>query len=142
MPSSGRESRVESRGSPTFRLSTLVARLSTVILLLACSTPDSTIVRVVVPTRPPLRIPAHSLKNAGVVKSSRLFRVLASVRGRDKRIRPGTYQFKRGASWTEVLEALRAGKGIVHTVTIPEGFSISQIAPLVAEKLNVPADSV
>jgi UPF0755 protein len=41
-----------------------------------------------------------------------------------------------------VLDALRRGKGLVHIVTIPEGFSISQIAPLLESKLTAPADSV
>jgi len=48
----------------------------------------------------------------------------------------------RDAGWGFVLDALRAGKGIVHVVTIPEGFSLFQIEPLVASKLGAPIDSV
>jgi UPF0755 protein len=48
----------------------------------------------------------------------------------------------RDAGWAFMLDALRAGKGLVHIVTIPEGFSLLQIEPLVASKLGQPMDSV
>jgi len=48
----------------------------------------------------------------------------------------------RRSSWSVVLDALRGGKGIVHVVTIPEGFSIAQIAPLLVSKLKQPMDSI
>ena len=41
-----------------------------------------------------------------------------------------------------MLDALRRGKGLVHIVTIPEGFSTNQIAPLLVSKLGQPDDSV
>jgi UPF0755 protein len=82
------------------------------------------------------------LERTGVVRSGRLFRIYASVRGGDREIKAGTYVLHRGTGWATVLSELRAGKGIVHVITIPEGFSLLQIAPLIASKLSVPADSV
>jgi peptidoglycan lytic transglycosylase G len=108
----------------------------------ACATHDATRVRVIVPTGASLHLAADSLAGAGVVRSPRLFRVYAWLRGGDRAIRAGTYEFRRGDSWSTVLGMLRAGRGIVVTVTIPEGFALSQIAPLLAERLNVPEDSV
>ena len=108
----------------------------------ACATPDNTRVHVIVPVGASVRAAADSLAAAGVVKSARLFRAFALLRGRDRNIRPGTYDLRRGAGWADVLDALRAGRGIVHTITIPEGFSLAQIEPLVADKLGVPEDSV
>ena len=48
----------------------------------------------------------------------------------------------RGEGWNTVLDALRGGKGLVHVVTIPEGFALYQIRPLLAAKLGVAPESV
>jgi UPF0755 protein len=85
---------------------------------------------------------ADSLAKAGVIKAPTLFRVYAKLRGGDRRIKAGTYLLRRGSSWNGVLTALREGKGLMFTVTIPEGFTLSQIVPLVARVLEVPPDSV
>jgi UPF0755 protein len=99
-------------------------------------------VRVTIPPGASFRAISDSLARSGVVRSARLFRVYASIRHGDREVKAGTYLLHRGAGWNTVLDALRAGKGIVHVVTIPEGFSLFQIEPLVASKLAVPQDSV
>jgi UPF0755 protein len=76
------------------------------------------------------------------VASPRLFRLYASARRRDRDLKAGTYALDRSASWSAVLDALTRGKGLVHTVTIPEGFALSSIAPLLGRALSVPPDSV
>ena len=69
--------------------------------------------------------------------------MLARVKGDDRNIKPGTYLLKRGTPWTEILSALNGGHGLVNTVTIPEGFSLNQIVPLLARRhCSVPVDSV
>ena len=98
--------------------------------------------RVVIPPGASMRTAAESLAKAGVIRSARLFRAYAKVRRSDRGIKAGTYMLRRDEGWNGVLDALRAGKGIVAVVTIPEGFSLSQIAPLLATKLQQPADSV
>jgi UPF0755 protein len=57
-------------------------------------------------------------------------------------MRYGTYVLSRGASWNELLDDLRRGRGIVHTITIPEGYELSQILPLIAAELDVSRDSL
>jgi UPF0755 protein len=108
----------------------------------ACSGNGGAPVRVTIPPGASMRVAADSLSKAGVIRSARLFRVYAAVRRSDREIKAGTYLLRRGAGWSTVLEDLRAGKGLVHVVTIPEGYSLSQIVPLVASKLGVPVDSV
>ena len=50
--------------------------------------------------------------------------------------RPGTYVLRAAARrGTSVLDALTRGKGLVHTVTIPEGFALASIAPLLGKAL-------
>lgn len=112
------------------------------LALAGCATHDATTARVVVPPGATVRAAADSLAAAGVVRSARWFRIYAWVRGGDRRIKPGTYLLPRGDSWSTVLDMLRAGRGIVRTVTIPEGFSLRQIVPLLAARLDLPADSV
>ena len=89
-----------------------------------------------------MRVAADSLAKAGVMRSARMFSVYASLARRDRGIKAGTYVLRRNSGWSAVLDALRGGKGLVHVVTIPEGFSLSQIAPLLAAKLGQPVDSV
>lgn len=110
--------------------------------LVACGGPSGPPARVVVPQGASFRAAADSLAKAGVIQAPALFRLYAKLRGGDRRIKAGTYLLRRGSSWNSVLTALREGKGLMFTVTIPEGFTLSQIVPLVARALAVPADSV
>jgi UPF0755 protein len=114
--------------------------LVTLAAVVGCSAGRPT--RVVIPPGASMRAAAESLANAGVVRSAKAFRLYATVRRSDRGIKAGTYLLRRNESWNEVLDALRAGKGIVQVVTIPEGFSIAQIAPLLATKLGQPVDSI
>jgi UPF0755 protein len=112
-----------------------------VVALVACG-PSGRPVRVVVPQGASFRAAADSLAKAGVIQAPALFRLYAKLRGGDRRIKAGTYLLRRGSSWNGVLTALREGKGLMFTVTIPEGFTLSQIVPLVGRVLGVPQDSV
>jgi UPF0755 protein len=64
------------------------------------------------------------------------------VRHDDRDIKAGTYMLRRNSGYGAALDAIRGGKGLVHTVTIPEGYSLSQIIPLFVNKLGVSADSL
>jgi UPF0755 protein len=109
----------------------------------ACSgSSASGTVRVTIPAGSTFTTAVDSLSRAHVVSAPRLFRLYASVRKRDRSLKAGTYVFERGASWNDVLDALTRGKGLVHTVTIPEGFALSSIAPALGRALSVPPESV
>jgi UPF0755 protein len=111
-------------------------------LAAACRGGGTGQVRVVVPRGATLRVAAESLAKAGVVQNATAFRMYALVKGRDRSILAGTYLFKRGVSWSEVLDDLEGGKGIEQRITIPEGWSLNQIVPQLARVLGVPTDSV
>ncbi len=98
--------------------------------------------RVVVPRGASLRVAAESLEKAGVIQNATVFRIYASLRGRDRSIRAGTYQFRRGESWGDVLADLQGGRGLVRSITIPEGWALGQIVPQLARVLGAPVDSV
>lgn len=98
--------------------------------------------RVIVPRGATLRVAADSLAHAHVIRSAMAFRFYAIFRGGSRTIQAGTYVFRRGVSWHEVLEDLQGGKGLEHSITIPEGWSLQQIEPQLARVLATPIDSV
>jgi UPF0755 protein len=112
------------------------------LLATACRGGNSVDARVIVPRGASLRVAADSLEKAGVVQNATAFRLYAMLKGRDRSIRAGTYLFKPGVSWGEVLSDLHGGKGIEHTVTVVEGWSLNQIVPQIARALGAPLDSV
>jgi UPF0755 protein len=127
------------------RRADIVRRTATVLVaaaITACGTGTGAPVRVTIPPKSSLKVAADSLAKAGVISFPRLFRVYASMRGGDRGIRAGTYALHRDGGWGYVLGELRSGRAIIHVVTIPEGFSLSQIATTVSSKLSQPADSV
>ena len=108
----------------------------------SCDASGNETVRVTIPSGSTFTTAVDSLSGAGLISSPRIFRAYASARRRDRSLKAGTYIFNRGASWNEVLDALTRGKGLVHTVTIPEGFALSTIAPLLGRALSIPPESV
>lgn len=119
-----------------------LALSAVVALAAACGGSPGGPVRVTIPSGSSFSTAVDSLARAKVVTWPRLFRFYASSRNRDRDIKAGTYVFQRGESWNEVLDALERGKGLVHTVTIPEGFALSSIVPLLARALSVSPESV
>jgi UPF0755 protein len=98
--------------------------------------------RVTIPTGASMRAASDSLHAAGVVRFPRLFRVYASLGKGDRAIRPGTYLIDRSGSWGSILSTLHSGRGLMIVVTIPEGYALAQIEPLLAAKLGVLPESV
>lgn len=99
-------------------------------------------VRVVVPRGASLRAAAESLAARRVVRSAVLFRAYAAWTDRDRAIKPGTYLLRPGTSYRTLVDALENGRGLVHVITVVEGWDLSQIVPQLARVLGVPRDSV
>lgn len=119
-----------------------VAALATTALVVSCRGSGSGEARVIIPHGATLRVAADSLQHHGVIQNATVFRLYALLRRGDRSIRAGTYVFKRGTSWGRVLDDLRGGKGIEHAMTIPEGWSLTQIVPQLARVLGARVDSV
>ena len=98
--------------------------------------------RVIIPRGASFGQATDSLAGAGLIGYPKLFRLYGRVTGGDRNIKPGTYLLKHGTPWTDIVSALNGGHGLVNTVTIPEGYTIAQLTPLLAKTLKVPADSV
>ncbi len=72
---------------------------------------------------------AEQLKSSGAIRSSTWFKVLVRLTGTDKRIMPGEYSFRRGASSEEVLWRLINTPYISDVkIVIPEGWRLEQVA--------------
>jgi UPF0755 protein len=128
-----------------FRVRRCLARAAGASLLsalIACGSSNTRSVRVTIPAGSSFSTAVDSLSRARVISSPRLFKLYASSRGRDRELKAGTYVFEPRSSWGDVLDALTRGKGLVHTVTIPEGFALSSIAPLLGRALSVSPESV
>jgi UPF0755 protein len=141
MPPRPRPRRGRSRGRLVALALAIIAAVA-IALMLSCHGTGAGEARVIIPRGATLRVAADSLEAHGVVQSATAFRLYALLRRGDRSIRAGTYLFRRGSSWGRVLDDLRGGKGIEHSITIPEGWSLSQIVPQLARVLRVPVDSV
>jgi len=76
------------------------------------------------------------LKQEGVIKNRHFFILLTTVLGKKAKIKAGEYEFHTQMPPLEVLDALVRGQVKHHLVTIPEGYTLSQIAQLL-EDLNL-----
>jgi len=69
---------------------------------------------------------AATLRSAGVIRSTDMFKAAATFTGADRRLRAGEYQVPTKTSLRGVLRLLTDGRVVRHFVTIPEGWSSAQ----------------
>ncbi len=98
--------------------------------------------RVMVPPGAPFNAVADSLEAHGILDSTTILRLWARLTGRASEVQAGTYEFRQGVGWRTVLDDLTAGRVATARVTVPEGFSIRQIAPRLSAVTGLPPDSV
>jgi UPF0755 protein len=73
---------------------------------------------------------AAELQRAGVVRSGLAFELLHYAMPK-KKLKAGEYRFVSAASGLEVFERIARGDVLVHTVVVPEGFNMFDIAAAV-----------
>ena len=78
----------------------------------------------------------RKLREQQVISNGLFFSLWARFNGAEKKIHQGLYRFENSVAPWEVLERLVAGKGIFHSVTIPEGLTIKEIAELL-DKMQI-----
>ena len=126
-----------------FRTELRAALAAGCVVLAACGQkPYGASTRVIIPRGASFADAADSLSKANLVGWRKMFRVYARVTGGDRNIKPGTYLLRHGTPWKDIIGALHGGHGLVNTITIPEGYTIAQITPLLAKTLKVPVESV
>src|SRR5471032_2689425 len=70
---------------------------------------------------------AAELQRAGIVRSRFAFELLHYAMPK-KKLKAGEYRFVRAASGLEVFARIARGDVLVHTVVVPEGFNMFEIA--------------
>lgn len=97
-------------------------------------------VQIEIPAGSDTRAIAEILASEGVIDNSVMFRLRTRVQGVDGDLRPGIYEFETGMEFSAVTEALLAGPTLEYTtVTIPEGFTVEQIAERMETDAGIPA---
>ena len=71
---------------------------------------------------------ADQLAEKNVISNSLKFRLLSRLRDYDDKMKPGTYVFTQGMSYDEVFAKILNGEKQIMTFTIPEGFTVKDIA--------------
>ena len=77
---------------------------------------------------------AASLKAAGVIRSTDMFKAAATLTGADRKLRAGEYEVPSGASLRSVLVLLVEGRVVRHYVTLPEGWSSAQAVDILSRQ--------
>ncbi|MGD2123239.1 MAG: endolytic transglycosylase MltG [Gemmatimonadota bacterium] len=99
-------------------------------------------VEVNVPAGASFKEVVDTLDGYGLVRKPGLFRLYARVTGSDRQVRAGPYAFPRPTSWARLLRDLTEGRVLTETLTIPEGFTLKQMAPRIGAITGLPEDSV
>lgn len=71
---------------------------------------------------------SNKLAQQGIISNIRYFKLLAMFRGDDKNLKAGEYPLSAAMTPNQVLDVLVDGKTYLHRITIPEGFTLKQIA--------------
>ncbi|MEZ4650537.1 MAG: endolytic transglycosylase MltG [Candidatus Eisenbacteria bacterium] len=83
---------------------------------------------------------ARRLEEAGWTERSQLLRLEARLQGWDRRVFPGYYSFREGETTRQLMERLASGKIEDTLVTIPEGWRLANVLPLLANSTKAPLE--
>lgn len=83
-----------------------------------------------------------TLASRDLIRYPTLFRLYARYRGAERSVKPGVYEVERGLAWSDLLDRMVRGDVVQFTIVVPEGWTIQQLVPRIAEVAEVPADSL
>lgn len=69
---------------------------------------------------------AELLERRDMISDARIFRLGLRYHGNDGRLRAGEYEIKAGASMHQIMDLLVSGRSILHSLTVPEGLTVTQ----------------
>lgn len=99
-------------------------------------------VEIVVPPGAGALAIGRQLQAERLVRFPRVFALAARWRGVESSLKAGRYRVSGGMSWNEILDQIAAGEVVTFPLTVPEGFTLRELAPRVAEATGVEVDSV
>ena len=112
------------------------------LALAACAGSNNAPERVTLPPGASFAAVTDTLAEHGIIRSRRGFKLLARLRGVDRSVQAGMYEFPPGTFAWKVLDVLARGAAISRKFTVPEGLTIRDVAALAAERLGMPEDTV
>lgn len=120
----------------------LAAACALIAATQACTPGGRRVERVLIPAGSSFANVVDSLDAHGLVASRVFFQLLGRTTGTDRNVKAGLYEFSASDSPTAILRALREGDMVEVRFTVPEGFTIVDVAQLAQERLLIPRDSV
>ncbi len=72
------------------------------------------------------------LKNKNLIQNSAVFRAIAFLQKKQNQIMVGEYEISSSMVPMDILRRVTSGKTVLHPITIPEGYRITEIANLLA----------
>ncbi|MHB1330247.1 MAG: endolytic transglycosylase MltG, partial [Gemmatimonadales bacterium] len=97
---------------------------------------------VFIPVGSSFRAATDSLAAHGLIPNQGWFKTLARLARYDRKIRAGYYEIPRGESAWRILRTLAEGSEKTQRFTVPEGFTVTDIALAAEVRLGIPADSI
>jgi peptidoglycan lytic transglycosylase G len=82
----------------------------------------------------PLKKIAANLAEKNLIANAISFQLLAHLQKKQGQIQVGEYELSPSMTPQEILARVTSGKTVLHAVTIPEGYRITEIAALLEEK--------
>ncbi|HEX2166028.1 MAG TPA: endolytic transglycosylase MltG, partial [Longimicrobiales bacterium] len=99
-------------------------------------------VRVHVPSGASFSQVTDSLASKDIINTPALFKLYARVKSATESVKPGTYAFQRGTSWSRILDDLSGGRVLTARVVIPEAWDLRGIGPRIAAATGLDEDTV
>lgn len=107
------------------------------ILLTGCGKKKVSYVYITIPKGANLDKIALILKKNEVITNETTFKIMAKLEHKDKELKSGIYRLKKFSSAKSVLCILAEGKSENIKITIPEGYTLEQIYPLLKNGFGI-----
>ncbi|MBI9100834.1 MAG: endolytic transglycosylase MltG [Spirochaetales bacterium] len=83
---------------------------------------------------------AGELEDLGFISSAKAFLIYTKIKGTGGEMKTGYYRIPAGSTMKQIHDLLLSGRQVLYSVTIPEGWTIRNIAQKLDEEGITPAD--
>lgn len=77
---------------------------------------------------------AYRLTDQNLIRGPSSFRLLAYLRNKQNQIKAGEFELSPSMTPLEILNRITSGKSILYSITVPEGYRITEIAALLSQR--------
>lgn len=95
---------------------------------------DTKTIAVVIESGESIGTIAKNLKEKGLIRSVRVFKLYARLTGAATKLQAGAFLLAPSQSVSEIVDTLQSGKTEEFNITIPEGYTVADIDKLLASK--------